>query len=285
MVTLSAGTDEVVIDVDRGARIISLIAGGTERVVGPTPEASASETTWGCFLMAPWVGRIARAEITWEGETYWLRPNLEPHAIHGVVFDEAWTIQESGKDSLTCTRDLDPRRWPFGGRVRQRFALTAGSLVLEATVQAGPRSMPASLGWHPWWRRAVEGDMRVTVNTDSVLETLPDLIPTGGTVTVADDTDLRDGPELGARRLDHVYTVVRPPALVTWPDLELQIDFATPLETVVVYTPPEGVCVEPQTAWPNAPALAPGAGGRTGLVSLGPGESLAARTSWTWSPR
>jgi galactose mutarotase-like enzyme len=39
--------------------------------------------------------------------------------------------------------------------------------------------------------------------------------------------------------------------------------------------------VEPQTAWPNAPALASEARERTGLRMLRPGESLTASMSMT----
>jgi aldose 1-epimerase len=231
--------------------------------------------------MAPWVGRIANAQFEWAGRTHRLQPNLGPHAIHGVVFDERWTIRERGDDSLTCTCDFDVQRWPPGGRVAQRVRLEPGTLTLEATVEAGAQAMPASVGWHPWWRR--EGDMRVRVDSDSVLATSEDLIPTGGTVAVQGDTDLRAGPALGQRRLDHVYTSVRGPAIVRWPELRLRIDLSQALQTVVVYTPPEGVCVEPQSAWPDAPALV-GAGTRgTGLRSLRARESLDARAVIAWA--
>jgi len=97
--------------------------------------------------------------------------------------------------------------------------------------------------------------------------------------------DLRSGPALGDRRLDHVYVHASGPAVVRWPDLELRIEFDRDLDTVVVHTPASGVCVEPQTMWPNAPLLAAGGVAGTGLRTLAPGEWLRVQHRWTWLPR
>jgi galactose mutarotase-like enzyme len=72
------------------------------------------------------------------------------------------------------------------------------------------------------------------------------------------------------------------PALVRWPDLDLEIEFDERMNTVVVHTPSEGVCVEPETMWPNAPLLAARGVSGTGLRTLEPGESLRVSERWTW---
>jgi galactose mutarotase-like enzyme len=87
---------------------------------------------------------------------------------------------------------------------------------------------------------------------------------------------------LGDRRLDHVYVRTKGPAILRWPDLELRIAFDRSLQTVVVHTPPEGVCVEPQTMWPNAPLLAAAGVRDTGLRMLEPGETFSASEEWIW---
>ena len=109
-----------------------------------------------------------------------------------------------------------------------------------------------------------------------------DLVPTGAVRAVTKYEDLRSGPALGDRRLDHVYVRAKSPALVRWPDLDLAIEFGDSLNTVVVHTPSEGICVEPQTMWPNAPLLAARGVTGTGLRTLEPGESLRASERWTW---
>jgi aldose 1-epimerase len=167
--------------------------------------------------------------------------------------------------------------------VSQRYRLGAGGLTMDAEIVA-ERSMPAALGWHPWFLRGRVP--RLTVAADDVLET-DRLLPTGRRVAVQGWTDLRGGRPLGRRRLDHVYVDVASPATIRWPDLELEIAFEPPLTVMVVHTPPTAFCVEPQTAWPNAIAFAgtegPGTEGlETGLVRLEPGETLRATMRWRW---
>ena len=121
------------------------------------------------------------------------------------------------------------------------------------------------------------------MNGSEVLVLDGDLLPTGAVRGVSPVEDLRSGPPLGDRRLDHVYVRTKSPAIVRWPDLELRIEYDTTLETVVVYTPPEGICVEPQSMWPNAPLLAAAGVRATGLRTLEPGDTMTAAMRWTWS--
>lgn len=125
--------------------------------------------------------------------------------------------------------------------------------------------------------------MRLSVRADEVLETV-DLIPTGRRLPVGGPADLRTGPFIGDRRLDHVYVDPASPAVVRWPDLELLVEFAPPLRTLVVHSRPGAVCVEPQTAWPNAPALVSAGVSGTGLAILGAGERLRSTMTLRWRP-
>ncbi|MDQ3963287.1 MAG: hypothetical protein M3277_05145 [Actinomycetota bacterium] len=282
-VVLSAGSDRVQIEPDEGGKISSLVAGGTERILTRPAEASPGDTLlWGCFFMAPWVGRIAEGRLPWEGQTHQFPQNFGGHAIHGLVFDKVWSVDNMTKSSIAMSCDLVRAGWPFGGTVHHRIDLGAGHLTLTARVEAGDRSMPVSVGWHPYFVRPLEGDLSVTVAADNVLETSEDLIPTGRLIPVSGDTDLRRGRALGERRLDHVYAGARGPARVTWPDLELELEFDQPIETIVVYTPAHAACVEPQTAWPDAPALASSGVEGTGVATLAGGEAFEASTTWTW---
>jgi len=282
-IELTAGQDRVSIDPEDGARLTSLVAGGAERLLTAPPEGAAPELVdflWGCYLMVPWVGRLKDNEIRWGDETHIFPANFGSQSIHGLVRDEAWKVDSSGDSTASMSCTLGNDRWPWGGSFRYEIDLAPGSLTLVLQAEAADRSMPLSMGWHPWFRRL--GDTALKVDSDQVLELDDDLIPTGNRRPVDDVTDLRTGPALGERLLDHVYVSSRPPAVITWPDLSMAIEWSAPADTLVIHTPPAGFCVEPQTAWPNAPALAQAGIEGTGLAVVEPGQTAALTTTWIW---
>jgi aldose 1-epimerase len=231
--------------------------------------------------MAPWVGRLDGGRLPWHGKTYQIPPDFGEHAIHGLVKDRAFQVEQADGTALSLRCDL-PETWPFGGTVRQIVTLAPGRLELVAEVIAADEAMPAGIGWHPWFARPATGDVRLRLAATGTLRTREDLVPTGEIDALDGLTDLRDGPLLGDRYLDHVYTGIGAPAELAWPDLVMRFDWEPPVQSVCLHSPPRGVCVEPQTEWPNAPVLAATGVQSTGQVTAHPGSPLTARTVWTW---
>jgi galactose mutarotase-like enzyme len=273
---LRAGAARVLIDADRGGRLASWTIGERELLVGP-PDPGDRSIRWGCFLMAPWPGRLADGRFAWAGGTVQLSRRYGRHAIHGLLWDRPWQVESADADRALLSIALGPAGWPMGGRVRHHVELGADRLVLRAEVEADER-MPAAVGWHPWFRR--DGEVRLRVAGEATLATHR-MLPTGKVEPVVGRTDLRAGARLGRRRLDHAYVDAASPAVLSWPDLELAIEFAPAPGTVQVYTPPGAVCVEPQTAWPNALAAPAGAWDRAGVSMLEAGEILRAQMAMT----
>ena len=280
-ITLAAPDVTVAVDVEHGGRLASLVVGGRERLIGP-PEPADGSIRWGCFLMAPWPGRLAGGRLRFRARTYQLERTHGRHAIHGLVHGRPWQITSSSPQALALEIELGQAGWPFGGRVRQRIAVRRGTVELEAEIEAD-EPMPAALGWHPWFDRGGT-DPRITVQSGEILERHR-MIPTGRTRPATGRLDLRNGPPLGSRRLDDVYVGAGSPAVVAWPDLQLRLELGAPLSTIVVHTPARGFCVEPQTAWPNALAQAPATAGREGAVELAAGERLTTLLRLRFSPR
>ena len=277
-IDLVAGDASLTVDAERGGRLRSLQIAGEELLVQPDDPADRS-IRWGSFPMAPWAGRLRDGILDWEGERHQLRRTLGRHAIHGVVFDRPWVVERATATEVELSCALGPAGWPLGGIVRQRIQLRPDGVRLEAEIVA-ERSMPAAFGWHPWFRRR-PADARLCVDAAEVLVTR-DLIPTGDRMPVRGMTDLRRGPAIAGRRLDHAYVGARSPAVITWPDLELAIEFAPPASVVVVHTPPRGLCVEPQTAWPNALSADLRSTPGTGVTKLAAGESLRVEAGFSW---
>lgn len=282
-VVLTAGMDRLVIDPAAGGRIASLVAGGVERMVTREQAPAAGlDVFWGCFPMVPWCGRLDGGALPDGQYESWLETNLDGHAIHGLAFSRPWTLRDSGPNRVSMTFRLAGLGWNNGGEAWQTLSLRPGRLDLELGLRGLDRSAPVGVGWHPWFRRPRAGDLRIRVCSAEEVEQDNRLIPTGRILPVRGESDLRGGPPIGERRLNTVYANTSAPAEIWWPDLHLTISFDHTVGTVVVFTPEAGVCVEPQTLWPNAPALARSGVLGTGVTFLSPGEKFVAHSSWTW---
>jgi aldose 1-epimerase len=293
---LTAGDDSAEVAPAAGGRLASLVIGGEQRLVTrPPADQDNPELRWGSFVMAPWAGRVADARFTWQGTDVVLPANFEGrHAIHGLATDRRWEVVRVAAQTAELRCVLADAPWPFTGcSIDQRVDLQPGRLTQSVRVIAGPEPMPAAAGWHPWFARPGHGDVAVRLDAASTLELDSGGIPTGRQQPVDAETDLRHGPALGDRRLDHAYVRPAPTARLQWPDLDLHMTFGPTITTAVVHTPPEGVCIEPQTAWPDAANLAaradtaetddPADTATTGLVNLAAGAALTATVVWRWS--
>ena len=260
MLELAVGTARVVLDELHGGRVERLEVGGFALLVPP----EIDDQNYGAFPMAPWAGRLRDGRFTFDGVEHQLPLNKPPHAIHGTVRDQHWTVVKSTPRSATLSVALaDP--WPFSGSVVQRFELDEHSLALTMEVHAAGHAMPASCGWHPWWNRnGVRGDpIELELHADGMYKRDDDGIPDGelGPVTAPpwDDcfTDLGD-----------------PVAVVRWPHAA-SVAISSDCSCVVVYTESEhAVCVEPQTDPPDALNLRP--------ATIPPEGVLTAHTTWGW---
>ena len=239
MTTLSSGNVEVVIDAEHGSRLSSLRFGETELLVHRTDDDSFS---WGCYPMAPWAGRTRNGVFEYQGASVRLPINSAPHAIHGLVHDAVWQVVNTSSTSATLRVELD-QRWPFAGWVEHRISVDPTSVQLQLTVHATDRSdasnsMPAQVGWHPWFVRPVqlEAEFKTMYVRDS------DGI---AGVQRAHQHDLMHGP------LDDCFSDA-----VAAPFLKYDNGLVVRLESdcshwVVYNEPSHAICVEPQSGPPN----------------------------------
>ena len=246
---LRAGGTVLTVSPADGGRVASLVVDGEERLV----TEGYGPIRWGSYPMAPWAGRIRDGRFSFRGRAVELPRNLPPHAIHGTVFERAWTVD--GPDSLSI--DLGPD-WPFAGRVRQRFALDEGGLRVELEL-AADEAMPVVVGWHPWFRRPVS----LAIEPARMLERGADGLPTGRVIAPT------------PRPWDDCVLDLAGPPVLAWPD-GLRLTVTSSADHWVVYDETEdGVCVEPQTGPPDAVNL-----DRAAIVEAG--DSLGAWMAWRW---
>ena len=259
---LRSATARLVVDPAQGGRMISLVVHGSELLV----TEGMGPMMWGCYPMAPYAGRVRDGAFTFDGRDHRLPTTMPPHAIHGTVLDRAWVID--GEARLYV--DLGPD-WPFAGLVRQHVVLGAGGLKVTLTLEAA-EPMPATIGWHPWFRRILAGSgnagaapsapAQLQFTSSRMYERGDDGLPTGRLVEPS------EGP------WDDCFVDVTTPPRLVWPG-RLALEIASTCDHWVVYTEPDdAICVEPQTGPPNAINLAP--------QVVTPGAPLTASMTWHW---
>jgi aldose 1-epimerase len=270
VITLRAGKAALTIDPAAGGRLSSLVVDGYELLV----TEGFGPIEWGCYPMAPFAGRIREGRFTFRGRSYEVDRNLPPHAIHGTVFERPWDVTLHDVDSAELAIDLGPG-WPFAGRVTQSTVLRHDGLDATLVLEAD-EPMPAWLGWHPWFRRSLRrmpDDTRsaspsayLDFSAERMYRRDSNGLPTGNLV------DPTSGPWD-----DAFIDVARPPRL-RWPRV-MTLDISSTADVWVIFDErPEGICVEPQTAPPDAVNL-PG-----DLVPIAePERPVSISMGWRWS--
>jgi aldose 1-epimerase len=231
---LEAGGVRAVVLPGDGGRLGSVTVDGAELLI----TRGSGPIDWGSYPMAPWAGRVRHGRFGFAGVEHQLPITMAPHAIHGVVYDRPWVVL--GPDTIAI--DLDGR-WPFRGRVTQRFVVQEDGLEVMMTLEA-EEPMPVVMGWHPWFRRAIgdEGGPPVGLafEAESMLVRDSEGIPTGARVPPP------EGP------WDDAFTGVRAAPVLEWPEC-LRLELTSSCPWWVVYSMPEAaICVEPQSGPPDA---------------------------------
>jgi galactose mutarotase-like enzyme len=251
------GQASIAIDLAHGCRLSSLEVHGRELLV----QDREGPLRWGCYPMAPWVGRTRLGRFEFGGRTYQLPINLGPHAIHGTVFGSEWRPLDP---PFVFETDTGPN-WPFPGVVRQEIRLSENRLDLRLEISSNGGAMPAACGWHPWFRSVVDGSRAI-----QHLKAGHMFVRDQDGISTPDKSEVPDPP------WDDCFGDVTWPVLINWPD-SLTLAIGSDLPFVVVYNEePDAFCVEPQSAPPNSLNNHP--------YIVEPGRPLVANAHIAWQP-
>lgn len=229
----------------------------------------------GCFVLAPFSGRIAGGCFNADGRPVRLAPNHptepdHPHALHGFDWLAPFEITETLPSRARLRRRHDGGGWPWPYDTEQVFTLTDDGYRHELSlVNRSDRPMTAGLGLHPFFPR---DGAQLRLDVGGFWETTPDQIPTRWRA-------LSRAPDwLGAAH-DHCFTGRRGAIVIDWPTHRVTIEPDPAFSFTVVFTP-EGedyFCVEPVSHMPDAVNRAEAAS-ETGLRQLRPGERWTTQT-------
>jgi aldose 1-epimerase len=294
--------NEVVLENEHGRVVFSPLAGASLRSLsvvsngkrhelltagdGPHDPTTLAQGT-GCFIMAPWPSNMGKGVLYARGRTYQMPVNRPPHAIHGTVRDQEWSVAEANDTSARLLTELrEP--WPFPGTVQYDMKLDGPSLLLKLTVEAAPeeKEFPVGIGWHPWFRRDLgTGHLSVTARGQkSAWELDAEFNATGRQLEVPPSLSL-DTPKVPG--VDDFNTCfgydVSHPFEVSWPDaVTLQMQSSEEMTQLVMYTTPESVCVEPISCTVDAFRLEAEGIKNTGTAYVAPGKPFSGWTRWSW---
>lgn len=253
MIELQAGEATVAVNAVQGGRIAQITIGNRPILID---DPGHGPMGWGCYPMAPWAGRVRRGRFVFDDRPYQLPINLEPHAIHGTCFDQAWTLIDQGPDHVDLHRPLS---WPFGGVAQQHLQLEPDALLCLLTVLATDQPMPATIGWHPWF---VKPD-RVEVSFAAMYARDAEHIPTGQLVEPSPPP--WDDCFVGPAHLPRLHYD------------GLTVTVSSDCDHWVVYDmPAHATCIEPQSGPPDAFNLG-------SATRLEPGEMLQRVMTIRWN--
>lgn len=247
---------------------------------------STNPSTFASFLLIPWSNRIAGGGITVDGRFYPIAPNREGSAlpIHGEGFQAAWQVLAAEPDRvrLGFASSATP---PWDYRAEALYETAGATLTMRLSLEhRADHRAPYGLGFHPWFPRTA--GTRLTAPAERVWHEDEEHLPTE-CVPVAQepDWDFAQARGLPPGRINNAFCGWNGVALITWPELALELQLAASplLSTYILYSLGAEAgffCLEPVSHPVNAFHL-PGGPEAHGLRLLGRGQTLEAAVQLT----
>lgn len=170
-------------------------------------------------VLAPWPNRVDEGVYRFAGTEYRLEVNdaATGTAIHGLVHDREWSVEEVSDDAATLRLDFGGAPgFPFPLELVLAYRLGGDGLTLTAEARnTGDTPAPFGLGFHPYLTLgeplsvlAERGDLTLEVTAGTRLPVDDRLLPAGDPVPVEDGRlDFRTpGRQLGDTVLDTAFT-------------------------------------------------------------------------------
>jgi aldose 1-epimerase len=139
--------------------------------------------------LSPFVCRLSKGEYKFEGNSYKIdKFYMGDSAIHGLIFDQSFTISDKGADDskafvvLAYHYNKTNEGFPFAFDIEVTYALSpSNSLTLTTKVtNTGKTNIPLSDGWHPYFSLGTKVDeLLVQFNSQRMIDFDDRLVPTG----------------------------------------------------------------------------------------------------------
>jgi aldose 1-epimerase len=150
-------TTQVIISLNEGVRISSLIVGG-KTIIKELPDFSYSDS-YAAAILFPFASRIEKGAYQFDGKTYQLDCNQAGiNALHGLVYNKTFTvINQKVTDStaavtMVYTETNPPKGFPFQYALEVTYTLSENNVGIAIKVtNLDTTPFPFTLGWHPYF--------------------------------------------------------------------------------------------------------------------------------------
>lgn len=270
----------------------SIIAKGkkTNVIDGFVSVADAIENSNNGFKSAklsPFVCRMNKGEYAFNNQSFKIEKfYLEPHAIHGLIYDAVYEIVSAKADEnkaevvMQYTYNSIDKGYPFNYTTEIIWKLEANQTLYVTTNihNNNPQEIPFTDGWHPYFNLGTSVDeCSLQFDSNIMIEFDETLIPTGKKL---EDNRFINGQSIKGIELDNCFELndtKQPTCILQNKDFKLTIQPDKSYPYLQVYTPPhrQSIAIENLSAAPDA------FNNGMGLLLLKPNQQYSFTTSYT----
>lgn len=226
-------------------------------------------TKYGVPVLFPTPNRVPGGRYRWQGKTYTQFKNGEPRVIHGLAYDEPFTVTRTADGEDGCEVVLELRisqgelfaSFPFPCVLSLTYRLDARGPRLAYRVEStAEAAVPYGFAIHPYFAKMDPPEETfIRVPAPYVHEADEDKIPSGRVLPVAETCyDLREFRSIADAVLDHVYQGMAEGmrAELEWrrSGIAVSLTASAEFDHIVVFTPADRpcICLENQTCSTDA---------------------------------
>ena len=235
--------------------------------------------------MSPFSCRMENGQYTLEDSTYTIEKfYYEKHALHGILYDAAFSIELSKADdqgaylNLKYNYEATDKGFPFPYTTLIKWHLHKDNLVTVETIitNLSDSTIPMMDGWHPYFK--LEGsvnDIFMKLNANGKIEYNEMLLPTG---KILDENEFAISKKIGVLHLDNCYRVdaSENTCVLENEKYQLIVQPLTNYPYLQLYTPADrkSIAIENLSGIPNC------FNNKIGLQLIKPHQNLVLKTSY-----
>lgn len=276
LVSLRKGKSQAFISLENGGSLTRLFLKQKE-IIKDFSAKYPYVNSFASAILFPFANRVFKGQYTYKKEKYTLKTNNEINAIHGLIYDKKFVVDERYNDAksqsvrLKYTSNEKVKGFPFKYSVMLTYVLYEDSISLEVKVKnIDEKTFPFTIGWHPYFYTYDKVDTMLTFNGKNEVIHNDYMIP----IEFREIKGMQRFT-IGSQKLDHCYALQNGETSLITPEYAIDIKSSYDKNYLQVYTPEleNYISIEPLTG------VADSFNNKVGLQELNPEEVFTIK--WT----